>query len=107
LTHDAGARSSVSLVKRDVVTNRSGHGRVFWPAVMFGMAGMAAAAVAVGTAIGSVHRASMGVGHLNLAGLALSYPELNGAEWLLIGLAAVGATAITVACRTSWRQRRV
>ena len=107
MTHDAGVRSSVSLVQRDVVTNRSGHGRVFWPAVMFGMAGMAAAAVAVGTAIGSVHRASMGVGHLNLAGLALSYPELNGAEWLLIGLAAVGATAITVACRTSWRQRRV
>jgi Peptidase family M48 len=80
---------------------------MFWPAVMFGTSGLAAAAVAVGAAIGSVHRAAMGAGHLAVAGLALSYPELNGAEWLLIGLAAVGATAITVACRASWHQRRV
>jgi Peptidase family M48 len=80
---------------------------MFWPAVMFGTSGLAAAAVAVGAAIGSVHRAAMGAGHLAVAGLALSYPELNGAEWLLIGLAAVGATAITVACRASWHQRRL
>ena len=107
MTPDAGARSSVSLVKRDAVTDRPRHGRVFWPAVMFGAAGMAAAAVAVGAAVGSVHRASMGAGHLNVAGVALSYPQLNVAEWLLIGLAALGATAITVACRTSVRQRRI
>jgi Peptidase family M48 len=80
---------------------------MFWPAVMFGTSGLAAAAVAVGAAIGSVHRAAMGAGHLAVAGLALSYPELNGAEWVLIGFAAVGATAITVACRASWHQRRV
>ena len=79
---------------------------MFWPAVVFGASGMAAAAVAVGAAVGSVHRAAMGAGHLAVAGLSLSYPELNGAEWLLIGLAAVGATAITVACRASWHQRR-
>ena len=105
MTRDTGARSSVSLVKRDAVANRPAHGRVFWPAVMFGAAGMLAGGVAVGTAIGSVHRAAMGTGHLVVAGLALSYPELNGAEWLLIGLALVGATAITVACRATWRQR--
>jgi Peptidase family M48 len=104
LTHDAGARCSVSLVKRDVVTNRWRHGRVFWLAVVLGAAGMAAAAVAVGAAIGSVHRASMGVGHLDVAGVAFSYPKLNGAAWLLIGLAVFGATAITVAGRASWRQ---
>lgn len=69
------------------------------------MAGMLAAAVAVGAAIGSVHRVSMAAGHVKVAGLSLSYPELNGAEWLLIGLAAVGATVITVACRAAWRQR--
>jgi hypothetical protein len=72
---------------------------------MFGAAGMLAGGVAVATAVGSVHRAAMGTGHLVAAGLALSYPELNGAEWLLIGLALVGATAITVACRATWRQR--
>ena len=40
-----------------------------------------------------------------MAGLALSYPDFNGPEWLLIGLAAVGATAIAVAGRATWRQR--
>jgi Peptidase family M48 len=72
---------------------------------MFGATGMLAAAVAVGTAIGSVHRASRGAGHLAVAGLALSYPDFNGAEWLLIGLAALGAAAIATACRAIWRQR--
>lgn len=72
---------------------------------MFGAAGIVAGGVAVGAAIGSVHRAAMGTGHLVVAGLALSYPELNGAEWLLIGLALAGATAISVACRATWRQR--
>jgi bla regulator protein blaR1 len=105
LTHAAGARFSVSLVKRDVQTDRPRHGRVFWLVVMFGTAGMVAAAVAVGTAIGSVHRASMGAGRLDVAGLALSYPVLNRAEWLLIGLAAVGANAISFAGRAIWRQR--
>src|SRR6201995_3071484 len=66
---------------------------------------MLAAAAAVGAVVGSVHRASMGVSRFEVAGLVLSYPKLNGAEWLLIALAAVGATAITVAGRAAWRQR--
>jgi hypothetical protein len=68
---------------------------------------MVAAGVAVGTAIGSVHHASMGAGRFEVAGLAFSYPTVNGAEWLLIAFAAFGATAITLACRASWRQRSV
>src|ERR1700758_3366811 len=47
----------------------------------------------------------LGVGRFDVAGIVLSYPKLNGAEWLLIALAAVGATAITVAGRGAWRQR--
>lgn len=90
---------------RDAAANRPRHGRVFWPAVMFGAAGVVSAAGAVGTAIGSVHRASTGTGHLDVAGLALSHPDLNGAEWLLIALAALGATVITLASRATWRQR--
>jgi hypothetical protein len=78
---------------------------VFGLTVVLGTAGMLAAAAAVGAAIGSVHHASMGVGRFDVAGLVLSYPKLNGADWLLIGLAAVGATAITVAGRVAWRQR--
>lgn len=79
---------------------------MFWLAALLGMAGMLAAAAAVGAAIGSVHHASMDTGHLKVAGLALSYPEVNGPGWLLIGLAAVGATAITTAGRAAWRQHR-
>jgi len=78
---------------------------VFGLTVIFGAGGTLAAAAAVGAMIGSVHHAAMGGGRFELAGLVLSYPMLNGAEWLLIGLAAVGATAITVAGRAAWRQR--
>lgn len=105
MTHDTDARFSGLPVRHEAPPKRPRHGRVFWLAVVFGAAGMLAAAAAVGAAIGSVHRASMGAGHLSVAGLTLSYPELNGAEWLLIALAAVGATAITVAVRGGWRQR--
>jgi hypothetical protein len=80
---------------------------VFWLVLVFGTAGMVAAATVVATAIGSVHRDSVGTGHLEAIGLNLSYPELNGAEWLLIGLAAVGATALCIACWATWRQRSV
>jgi Zn-dependent protease with chaperone function len=105
LTRNADARFSASPVRRDVAAAGPGHGRLFWLAAGFGAAGMLAAAAAVGTAIGSVHHASMGVGRFEVAGLVLSYPKLNGAEWLLIGLATLGATAITVAGRAAWRQR--
>jgi Zn-dependent protease with chaperone function len=92
-------------VRRDAPNKRGGRGRVFWVAVILGTAGMLAAASAVGAAIGSVHRASMGAGRVSVAGLVFSYPELNGTEWILIGLAAIGATAITIAVRAAWRQR--
>jgi hypothetical protein len=104
LTRNAGARSSALLVTREVEAKRWRHGRLFWLAVMFGATGVAAAGVAVGTAIGSVHRASMGAGRFEVAGLAFSYPKLNGAELVLIALAAFGATAISVAGRGIWRQ---
>ena len=78
---------------------------MFWLAAVLGAAGLLAAAAAVGAAVGSVHRASMGAGRLSVAGLVLSYPQLNGAEWLLVGLAVVGATAITIAVRAACRQR--
>jgi Zn-dependent protease with chaperone function len=66
---------------------------------------MLGAAAAVGAGIESVQRTSTGVGRVRLAGVILSYPTVNRAEWLLLGLAAVGASALTVACRAAWRQR--
>jgi hypothetical protein len=76
-----------------------------WLAAVLGTAGMLAAAAAIGAAIGSVHAVSMGAGRLSAAGLFLSYPELNQAGWLVIGLAAVGATAIAIGARATQRQR--
>lgn len=66
---------------------------------------MLAAAAPVGAAIGSVHDASAGAGRVKIAGVILSYPQLNGAEWLLIALAASGATAMVMAGRAALRQR--
>jgi hypothetical protein len=92
-------------VKSDLETNRPARGGVFALAALLGAAGMLAAAAPVGAAIGSVHDASAGAGRVKIAGAMLSYPALNGAEWLLIGLAAAGATAIAVAGRAARIQR--
>jgi Zn-dependent protease with chaperone function len=67
-------------------------------------AGLAVAA-ALWTAVESVHHVSMTAGHLTVLGLTFSYPNLNAAEWLLLGLALVGVTAAALAARACWRQR--
>jgi Peptidase family M48 len=77
---------------------------VFALTSILGTIGVLTAAATVAAAIGSVHRASVGAGHVGVAGLVLSYPKPNRAEWLLLGLAAVGGIAITVAGRVAWRQ---
>jgi Peptidase family M48 len=105
LTPSAGARFSASLVRSELSSDRPRRSRVFGLAVVLGGVGMLAAAAAVGAALGSVHQTSVGAGRLRVAGMVLSYPELNRAEWLLVVLAAVGATALTIAGRAAWRQR--
>ena len=80
-------------------------GRLIRVAAFLGACGVLAAAAAVGTSIGSVHHVSMAPGHLDVLGVRFSYPVLNVAEGLLLGLAALGAAAATVAVTTSWRQR--
>lgn len=67
----------------------------------------AAASVApVGAAIASVHRASAATVRLDVAGLRFSYPRLNAAGWILLGLALIGGSAIAVGLRASLRQHR-
>jgi hypothetical protein len=74
-------------------------------ATLLGACGVVAAASAVGAAVGSVHHVSMAVRHLEVFGVRFSYPASNGAEWLLLGLAGLGAAALTVAVTACWRQR--
>jgi Zn-dependent protease with chaperone function len=86
-------------------SNRPDRHHVVRLAAFLGACGVLAAAAAVGAAIGSVHRSSVAARHLDLIGLRFSYPSFNAAEWLLLGLALLGATAAIVAVMACWRQR--
>lgn len=68
-------------------------------------AGAAACAAPVGAAIASVHRASATSGRLLLAGITFSYPRLNATAWILLGLALIGASAISAALSAALHQR--
>lgn len=93
------------LAKRDTYPDRRyGHGVVAL-ASLLGAGGVLAAAAAVGTAIGSVHRVSAVARHLHLAGVSFSYPSFNSAEWLLVAPAAQGATVAALAARAAFHQR--
>jgi hypothetical protein len=85
--------------------NRPNGQRVGRLAAFLGAAGLLASAAAVGAEIGSVHRSSAAAGHLEVVGLRFTYPSFNGAEWLLVGLGALGAATMIAAVRGCWRQR--
>ena len=74
-------------------------------ALLLAVAGAAASAAPVGAAIASIHRACAAVGRFELAGSAFSYPKLNVAAWVLLGLALIGSSAIAIAARAVLRQR--
>lgn len=61
-----------------------------------GIGGLLLATAAVTTAIASVHHGSTGSGPVLVAGLHFTYPTLNGAAALLLGLAATSAVAIVL-----------
>jgi len=82
------------------------HPAVLPLALLLAGAGTFASTAPVGAAIASVHRACAATGRLVLAGLAFSYPRLNAAAWILLGLALVGLAAIALALRAGLRQRR-
>ena len=68
-------------------------------------AGGVASAAPVGAAIASFHHASAATGSINLAGIPFSYPKLNAAAWILLGLALIGLSAIAGAVWALLRQR--
>jgi Zn-dependent protease with chaperone function len=74
-------------------------------ALLLAGAGTLASTAPVGAAIAAVHRACAAAGRLDLAGVRLSYPSLNAAAWILLGLALIGMSAIAVAVRAGLRQR--
>lgn len=67
--------------------------------------GLIAVVTVLTAAVASVHRASTGFHHVVIAGLRFTYPSINGAGAVLLVIAALGAAALTIAARASWRQR--
>jgi Zn-dependent protease with chaperone function len=78
---------------------------VFALALALGAGGIIAAAAALTTAIASVHRTSTSYEAV-LAGFRFTYPAVNSSAALLLAIAALGAAAVTMAARASWRQGR-
>ena len=74
-------------------------------ALLLAGAGTLASTAPVGAAIAAVHRACAAAGRLELAGIRLSYPRLNAAAWILLGVALIGMSAVAVAVRAGLRQR--
>ena len=84
---------------------RAEHGSVLRLALLLAGAGVAASVASIGAAIASVHRSSAATGRVDLAGIPFSYPRLNAAAWLLLGLALLAAIAIAIALHAALRQR--
>ena len=78
--------------------------RVLALALSLAGAGAAASLAPVGAVIASVHRVSAESASVRLAGIPFSYPSLNPAAWILLGLAVIGASAVAVALRAGLRQ---
>jgi bla regulator protein blaR1 len=86
--------------------SRRVHGRAVLPlALLLAATGGAACAAPVGAAIASIHPACTAVGRFQLAGVPFSYPSVNAAAWILLGLALIGSSAIGIALRAVLRQR--
>jgi Zn-dependent protease with chaperone function len=82
------------------------HSRVFGLATSLGASGLILAAVAIATAIASVHRTTVGAGGFSIAAVTLSYPRLNIGGAILLALAVLGAIAVGLVLRSIWHQRR-
>jgi hypothetical protein len=73
---------------------------------VLGAFGLTAAAVAIATAIWSIHDCRIGIHQISVAGAHFTYPTLNGAGALLLAVGVLGGAAITLAVRAGWRQVR-
>ena len=87
---------------------RRGHDswRVYRLQLALGAAGLAASALVLAAAVSAVHIEPEAAHRLDVAGLALTYPAINAAAVLLLGLAALGAAVLVVTVRAAWRQLR-
>jgi Zn-dependent protease with chaperone function len=93
--------------RSDPTSPRDRHRFVFRLQLALGLSGLIAATAAVGAAAGTVHRQSRGAHEIVIAGQHFTYPTVNVAAAVLLGLAALGAAVIATAAHASLRQMRV
>jgi hypothetical protein len=77
---------------------------VFRSQVALGAVGLLIAGAAVVTAAGSVHRASHGTHRVVIAGQQFTYPAINVAAAVLLGLAGLGVIVLVTLVRGAWSQ---
>ena len=93
------------LAGSDIRQPGPARGHVFTLAVALGVAGVAAAAGAIVAAVASVHRVAATAPGIDVLGVRLSYPALNGPEWALLTAAILGAAALSTALIAAVNQR--
>jgi multisubunit Na+/H+ antiporter MnhC subunit len=74
--------------------------------IAVGLSGLGVCALVLAAGVRSVRVAPEAAHRLDVAGIRLTYPVVNGAAALLLGLAVVGAAVLLVALCLVWRQAR-
>lgn len=92
--------------RTDTLRVRHGDRLVFRSQAALAAAGLAATTGAVAAAAGSVHHAARGTHELVIAGQHFTYPAVNAAAGVLLGLATLGAVVLATALRATWSQLR-
>jgi Zn-dependent protease with chaperone function len=80
--------------------------RVYGLQLALGGTGLAASAAVLAAAVRTIHVRPAEAHRLAVAGVRLTYPAVNAAAAVLLGLAALGAAVLVVAVRAAWRQVR-
>jgi Zn-dependent protease with chaperone function len=93
--------------RSDTAPQGDRHRIVFRLQLTLGLSGLVVAGAAVGTAAETVHRESRGAHAIVIAGQHFTYPTVNVAAAVLLGLAALGAAVMATAARASLRQLRL
>jgi hypothetical protein len=78
------------------------HRGVYRLQLALGAAGLGGAVLALGAGVSSVHVAPAAAHRLDVAGLRFTYPAVNVAAAVLLGLAVLGAAVLLVTAR-AWR----
>ncbi len=93
-------------MRADVRARRLQSWRVYRLQVALGAAGLGACGLVLAAGVRSVHVEPAAAHRLDVAGVRLTYPTVNAAAVVLLGLAALGAAVLMVAVRAAWRQLR-